>query len=68
MNDEEKFKKDEKIEKDNPGFNGNFDSLMPTEEESDEAAEKCKSAYRALMKIRGYAVGGDTDVQEQKKE
>ena len=68
MKDEEKFKKDEKIEKDNPGFNGNFDSLMPTEEESNEAAEKCKSAYRALMKWRGYAVGGETDVQEQKKE
>ena len=65
MNNEEKFNKDEKIEKENPGYNGNFDTLIPTEEESNKAAEKCKSAYKALMKRRGYKLGGDSDVKEK---
>lgn len=65
--DNEEFKKKETVEKENPGFNGNFDTLIPTAEESRQAAEKCKSAYKALMEARGYRVGGDEDVKEKEQ-
>ncbi len=65
--DKEQIKKDETIDKAMPGFNGNFDTLIPTEEECDKAAEKCMSAYRALTKYRKYG-GGKKDVKEEEKE
>ena len=65
----EEFKKNETVSHDNPGFNGNFDTLVPTEEECDKAAEKCKSAYRSLLKQRKYKIGGGVNVEEnQEKE
>lgn len=62
----EEFKKDETIKTPSPGANGNFETLIPTEEECDKAAEKCMSAYRALTKYRKYEV--KKDVKEKQKQ
>ena len=63
----EYIEKNETVEKDNPGFNGNFDTLIPTEEECDKAAQKCISAYKALTKYRKYEGGKDNGNKSQEE-
>lgn len=57
MNDNENLEKEEDIQnnKEVPGYNGNFNSLIPNEKESREGAEKCISAYKAFVKARQFA-------------
>lgn len=64
----EEFEKKESVSQDNPGFNGNFDTLVPTEEECDKAAEKCMSAYRSLLKQRKWKIGGGVNVEKKQEE
>ena len=57
----EEFDKKETVNDEKPGVNGNFDSLIPGLEESDQAKQKCIGAYKALMRSYGYTVVEDKE-------